>query len=63
MSKESAKKTKTAPKKESKIESNELAPRLFEEPGMDGFFHTLLDRIKELKENENNKEKSENSTD
>lgn len=61
MQKESKK--KTASNKELKIESNELDPRLFEEPGMDGFFYTLLDRIKELKENENNKEKSENTTD
>lgn len=40
-------KKKTAPKKELKIESNELDPRLFEEPGMDGFFRTLLDALRE----------------
>ena len=56
-------KKKTASKKELKIESNELDPRIFEEPGMDGFFLTLLDRIKELNEKEDNKEKSDNSTD
>lgn len=56
-------KKKTVPKKELKIESNELDPRIFEEPGVDGLFRALFDRIKELKENEDNKEKSEYSTD
>ena len=53
MSKESAKKTKTASKTtEIKIESNELDPRIFEEPGMNGLFRALYERIVELKEKE-----------
>lgn len=61
MSKESIKKNQKT--KEITIEFNELDPRIFEESGMDGFFCSLLDIIKELKENEDNKEKSENTTD
>ena len=62
MQKETKKKTANKTK-ELKIESNDLDPRIFEEPGMDGFFRTLLDRIKELKESKDNNEKSDNSTD
>ena len=62
MQKETKKKTANKTK-ELKIESNDLDPRIFEETGMDGFFRTLLDRIKELKESKDNNEKSDNSTD
>lgn len=62
MSKESIKKNQKT--KEITIESNELDPRIFEEPGMNGLFRALYERIVELKEKETgNKDcETENST-
>lgn len=62
MQKETRKKAES--KKELKIESNELDPRIFEEPGMNGLFRALYERIVELKEKETgNKDcETENST-
>ena len=51
MSKKSIKKDQKT--KEITIESNELDPRIFEEPGMNVLFHALYERIVELKEKEN----------